>query len=88
MNHALDVSSRHVVCFQVVARDGMQAGFVCFDEAWHDDAGWNVSDSHEEELNQRDFHSRHFGGEPEEERHEVKEDAQENDGAKDEGSHN
>ena len=48
MYYALHMSTRHVVGFQIVAGDVLQAGLMGFDEAWHDDAGRHVTDAHKE----------------------------------------
>ena len=80
MYHALHMSARHVVGFQIVAGDVLQAGLMGLDEARHDDTGRHVADAHQEELYQRDAHARYFGGEPKEERYEMKEYRQKDDG--------
>ena len=48
MYHALHMSARHVVGFQIVAGDVLQTGLMGFDEAWHNDAGRHVTDAHQE----------------------------------------
>ena len=81
MDHLLHVSARHVVGFKLVARDVAQSGFVGLDHGGHDGVGRHVADAHQEELDEGDVHSRHFGGKPEEERYVMEEHGQKDDGS-------
>ena len=74
------MSARHVVGFQIVAGDVLQTGLMGFDEAWHDDAGRHVADAHQEKLDERNVHAGDLGGKPKEERHEMEEYRQNDDG--------
>lgn len=73
MYHLFHVSAGHIVSFQLVARNGAQSGLVGFNHGRHDDVRRHVTDTHQEQLDERNLYTRHLGRKPEKERHVVKE---------------
>jgi len=51
------MSSGKVVGFQFITGDVLQSGFVGFDHARNNDIRRNITDAHQEELNQRDVNA-------------------------------
>ena len=65
----LDVSARQVVRLQFVAGEGLQARLVRLDHRLGNHVGGHLTDTHQEQLQERDVHARDFGRNPQEEWH-------------------
>ena len=76
MHHALHVSTGHIVSFKVVARNILQSGLVCLNQAGHNYSGRHITNAHQKQLHQRNLYTRHLGREPKKERYKMKEHGQ------------
>ncbi|CDB82677.1 unknown [Bacteroides clarus CAG:160] len=48
MHYFLDVSAGQIVCFQFIAGDVTQTGFMCFNQARHNDIRRYITNTHQE----------------------------------------
>ena len=80
MNHTLHMAAGKEVGLQFVAGDIVKPGLVSLNQRGHNHIGRHITDAHQKELDERDVNAADMGAEPQEERHEVKEDRQHDDG--------
>ena len=72
MYHTLHVSACKIMSFEIIPGHAAKACFMSLYKRTHDYSGGNLSDAHQDQLQQRDMHAADLCGNPQEERAIVK----------------